>query len=93
MSAGKKDDLTSYHQFRAAIGVTTKELQELFAREVKGLTQEELRILKDSDFYKPKTWTKEQERIYIKMLARAAVKRNGRAGAGRDEHFLFVSMI
>lgn len=74
MSASTKGDLTRYHQFRAAIGVSTKELQELFAQEVKGLTADELLILKESDFSKPKTWTKEQEHIFTKMLARAAVK-------------------
>jgi len=46
---------------------------------VKGLTREELRILKDSDFYKPATWTKEQEGIFMKMLARAAVKAKRRS--------------
>ena len=74
MSKAKKDDLTLYHHFRAEIGISTEELQELFAQEVKGLTHDELLVLKDSDFYTPATWTKEQEGIYIKMLARAAVK-------------------
>ncbi len=74
MSATKKDDLSRYHQFRAAIGVTTEELKELFAQEVRGLTQEELLILKESDFSKPETWTPTQGRIFMKMLARAAVK-------------------
>lgn len=74
MSASKKDDLEPYHQFRAELGVSTAQLQELFAQEVKGLTAEELLILNESDFSKPKTWTKEQEQIFIKMLARAAVK-------------------
>lgn len=63
-----------YQRFLGELGVSTPELQELFAQEVRGLTREELLILKDSDFWKPETWTKEQERIFIKMLARAAVK-------------------
>jgi hypothetical protein len=74
MSGVKKNDLRLYHRFRAEIGVSTAELQELFAQEVKGLTHEELLVLKESDFYAPKTWTKEQERIFLKMLARAAMK-------------------
>jgi hypothetical protein len=74
VSTTKKDALSLYHRFRAEIGVSTAELQELFAQEVKGLTAEELLILKESDFYTPKTWTKEQEQVFIKMLARAAVK-------------------
>lgn len=74
MSKATKDNLGLYRQFQAEIGVSTAELQERFAQEVKELTREELLILKHSDFYKPKTWTKEQETIFIKMLARAAVK-------------------
>ena len=63
-----------YDRFREELGISTPELQELFAQEVHSLTHEELLILKDSDFYQPATWTKEQERIFLKMLARAAVK-------------------
>lgn len=74
MSAGKRRDLSHYRRFRAEIAVSIAELQGLFAQEAYSLTHEELLILKGNDFYKPKTWTKEQERIYIKMLARAAVK-------------------
>jgi len=50
--------------------VPTAELQELFAQEVKGLTAEELLILKESDFFTPTTWTAEQKRLFIKMRAR-----------------------
>jgi len=74
MSAMKKDDLSLYHRFQAEIGISTAELQELFAQEVKGLTREELLILKESDFSQSATWTKAQERVFIKMLARATVK-------------------
>ena len=81
MSKAKKDDLSLYHHFRAEIDISTAELQELFAQEVKGLRHEELLVLKDSDFYTPKTWTKEQEGIFIKMLARAAVKAKREQGA------------
>ncbi len=81
MNATKKDDLTLYHRFRAELGVTTAELQELFAQEVKGLTSEELHRLKESDFFSPTTWTQEQERVFTKMLARAAVKAKRRNSA------------
>ncbi len=81
MSKAKQDDLGFYRRFQAEVGVSTEELQERFAQEVKGLTHEELLVLKDSDFYKPATWTKEQEGIFIKMLARAAVKAKRARGA------------
>lgn len=74
MSASKKDDLSLYHQFRAEIGVSTAELQELFAQEVKNLTPAELLVLKAYDFAAPEGWSEAARAIYTKMLARAAVK-------------------
>jgi len=85
MNKAKKDDLSLYHRFQAEIGVSTAELQELFAQEVKELTREELLILKESDFFAPKTWTKEQEGIFIKMLARAAMKAKRRQRSAEEE--------
>ncbi|MGI8854502.1 MAG: hypothetical protein ACR2JW_02010 [Thermomicrobiales bacterium] len=74
MSATKKGDLTLYHRFRAEIGVSTAELQERFAQEVKGLTHAELRVLKANDFAASEGWSEAARAIYTKMLARAAVK-------------------
>lgn len=74
MSRGKKDDLRLYHQFRVELGVSTAELQELFAQEVLNLTHDEQIILRDNDFAKPDVWSEEARAIYTKMLARAAVK-------------------
>lgn len=82
MSAAKKRDLTPYHRFRAEIGVTTAALQELFAQEVKNLTQAELHVLKENDFAAPDAWSDEARAIYAKMLARAAAKAK-RRGASR----------
>jgi hypothetical protein len=82
MSTGKKGDLGLYHRFRAELGVSTAELQELFAQEVKNLTHAELLVLKENDFAAPDAWSEAARAIYTKMLARAAVKAK-RRGASR----------
>ncbi len=74
MSVGKSHDLVYYRWLLNEIESSTPELQELFAQEVKGLTQAEMLILKDNDFFTPDRWTEEARAIYTKMLARAAVK-------------------
>jgi len=72
MSAGGDNRL--YKQFIGTLNVSTPELQELFAEEVRNLTHDEQGILVDNDFYTPEQWTEEARAIYTKMLARAAVK-------------------
>lgn len=70
-----------YTEFLREIGIGMPELRQLFAEEVRNLSFAELLMLKESDFFPPATWTKEQKRLFIKMLARAAVKAKRRDAA------------
>lgn len=63
-----------YTEFLREIGIGTPELQQLFAEEVRNLSFAALLVLKESAFFHPATWTKEQQAVFKKMLDRSAVK-------------------
>ena len=70
----EEDDKALYNRFLADVGTNTLELRAFFAEEIRRLPQEDLVILKDFDFTRPETMTKQQQRILTRILATAAAK-------------------